>query len=180
MTRTRWLVVLFLALACVGAGVLVWQLSRPIPDVSVRPELAADGSYRAGSVEGRDRDAAQAAVDAVPLALSYDYAALDRTLTAATSRMTEAFAEEFRTTFATSVRPLAVQKQAVSQARVRAAGIVSEEAGTVVVLVYVDQVLVSSREMTQVEGPVKVGQTRVQVRMVRIGDAWKVDDLQPL
>ncbi len=157
---------------------------------TVAPELAADGTYRAGSVPGRDRDAVQAAVDAVPLALSYDYADLDRSLTSATSRMTEAFAEEFRTTFETTVRPLATDKQAVSQARVRAAGVVEQtgkDAGdAVIVLVYVDQVLVSSRVLeregggAQAEQPVKVGQTRVTVRMVRVGDSWKVDELRPL
>lgn len=181
MTRARWALVVVLAVLVAAAGVMTARLAQRDPEpTSLRPVLAVDGTYTVGTVPGEPRAALEAAVAAVPPALSYDFAHLDRTLTAATSRMTQDFAAEFRTTFEATVRPLATQKEAVSQTRVRAAGVVSSTDDAVECLVYVDQVLVSSKEMRSGDQPVKVGQTRVRVRMVRVGEAWKVDDLQPV
>lgn len=183
MTRARWLLTVVLAILVAAAAVLTVRLAADDEVVEgTRPVLAEDGTYTVGTVLGEPSDALAAAVAAVPAALSYDYANLEASLVAATSRMTEDFAAEFRTTFEASVRPLAVQKQAVSEAQVRAAGVVSSsDAGnTVVCLVYVDQVLVSSKELKASDQPVKIGQTRVSVRLVRVGDSWKVDDLQPV
>lgn len=179
MTRRRLLLCVVLTLMVVGASVLVWRLADRDPPETVQPALADDGTYTVGTVAGRPRDAVQAAVEAVPLALSYDYRELGRTTTAAASRMTVEFADEFRTTFDATVRPLATAKHAVSQARVRAAGIVSQTDERVVCLVYVDQVLVASKGLGP-NDPVKVGQTRVRIDLVRVGGSWKVDDLQPL
>ena len=184
MTRARWMLIAVLALLVAAAAVLTVRLAADDEVVDgTRPVLAEDGTYTVGTVLGESNAALAAAVAAVPAALSYDYANLDASLVAATSRMTEDFAAEFRTTFEASVRPLATQKQAVSEAQVRAAGIVSssdDAGGTVVCLVYVDQVLVSSKELKASDQPVKIGQTRVRVRLVRVGDSWKVDDLQPV
>ncbi len=179
MSRARKALVALLTLLVVGAAVLTWRLADREPATAVQPALAEDGTYTVGTVTGEPRDAVQAAVEAVPLALSYDYRELDRTTTAAAGRMTVEFAEEFRTTFEATVRPLATAKKAVSQARVRAAGIVSHTEDRVVCLVYVDQVLVESKDLDP-DDPVKVGQTRVTVRLVKVGGSWKVDDLQPL
>ena len=91
---------------------------RPQPaPASTRPAVGADGRYRVGTLP--DRDAVRAAVTALPLALSYDYRAPERTLAAATSTMTPDFADEFRATFDATVRPLAVKEKAVTQAKVR-------------------------------------------------------------
>lgn len=179
MTGRRKILVAVLALLVVGAAVLTWRLADREPVAAVQPAVAEDGTYTVGTVAGEPRSAVQAAVDVVPIALSYDHRDLERTVTAASSRMTVEFAEEFRTTFEATVRPLATTKQAVSQARVRAAGIVSHTDDHVVCLVYVDQVLVESKDLGP-DDPVKVGQTRVTVHLVRVGDSWKVDDLQPL
>ncbi|MFA6299118.1 MAG: hypothetical protein WC642_08130 [Nocardioides sp.] len=179
MTRGRRILVAVLALLVAAAAVLTWRLAEREPAAAVQPALAEDGTYTVGSVAGEPRAAVQAAVEVVPLALSYDYRDLERTVTSAASRMTVEFAAEFRTTFEATVRPLATTKQAVSQARVRAAGIVSHTDDRVVCLLYVDQVLVGSKDLAA-DDPVKVGQTRVTVQLVRVGGSWKVDDLQPL
>ena len=47
-------------------------------------------------------------------------------------------------------------------------------------LVYVDQVLVSSKDLAGGKKPVKVGQNRVLVRLVQVGHSWKVDDITPM
>ena len=140
--------------------------------------MSADGRYRVGTLP--DRDAVRAAVTALPLALSYDYQAPERTLAAATSKMTPDFADEFRATFDATVRPLAVKEKAVTQAKVRAAGVVDRSGKRVTCLVYVDQVLVSSTDLASGKKPVKVGQNRVLVRLVQVGHSWKVDDITPM
>lgn len=189
--RARIAVLAVLALLAAAAGMLLVRVaddgpaaSAPSGDAGTPPELDEEGAYRPGSIEGVDggsgEGAVEAAIEVVPLALAYDYRRLDRTLVAATSRMTEAFAAEFTTTFNASVRPLARSKQAVSEARVRAAGLVEADGDSATVLVFVDQVLVSSRAMQESDQPVRVGQTRVRVVLVKVGDAWKVDDLGPL
>ena len=144
----------------------------------MRPDVNADGVYRVGTVP--DRSAVQAAVTALPLALSYDYQSPERTLAAATSKMTPDFADEFRSTFDATVRPLALKEKAVTHTKVRAAGVVDRSGSRVTCLVYVDQVLASSTDLASGKKPVKVGQNRVLVRLVRVGHSWKVDDITPM
>lgn len=178
MSRARLVLVAVLALLTVAAGVLAWTL-RPQPaTAAVRPQVTADGSYRVGSVS--NRDAVRAAVVALPLALSYDYSAPETAVAAATSRMTADFAKEYRDTFDATVLPLASKEKAVTRARVRAAGVVRASGDQVTCLLYVDQVLASSADLASGRQPVKIGQNRVMVRMVRVGRAWKIDDITPL
>ncbi len=178
MSRARLALTVTLAVLVVAAAVLAWSLRpQPAPAV-VRPEVTADGLYRVGTVP--DRTAVRAAVAALPIALSYDYNAPERTLAAATSWMTPDFADEFRATFDATVRPLALKEKAVTQAKVRAAGVVGRSGKRVTCLVYVDQVLVSSTDLASGKKPVKVGQNRVLVKMLRVGNSWKVDDISPM
>jgi hypothetical protein len=46
--------------------------------------------------------------------------------------------------------------------------------------VYVDQVLASSKDLAGGKKPVKVGQNRVLVRLLKVGHSWKVDDITPM
>ena len=178
MSRSRLALTVVLTLLCIAAGVLTWSL-RPQPaPTAVRPDISASGAYRVGSVP--DGDAVRAAVAALPLALSYDYRTPERTLAAATSKMTPDFADEFRATFDATVRPLALKDHAVTQTKVRAAGVVDRSGNRVTCLVYVDQVLASSRDLAGGKKPVKVGQNRVLVRLLRVGHSWKVDDITPM
>lgn len=177
-SRGRLALVLVLVVLVAAAGVLTWHLRPQQPKKAVPPSVAASGSYRVGTTT--DQPAVTAAVAATPLALSYDWSSLDRSLAAATSRMTPDFAQDFRSTFEASVRPLATQEHAVTQARVRAAGVVGRSGDRVTCLLYVDQVLVSSKELSRGKQPVKVGQNRVVVKMLRVGNTWRVDDITPM
>lgn len=153
------------------------------------PVLATSGEdYRPGTVvRGRaDLDDALAVADtALARALTYDHRALQETVTGATELMTTAFAEEFRTTFAGSAAVLAREQQAVTQATVRAAGVVRTERaagaaeGRVLCLLYLDQLLVSSETAQDPEAPVQVLQARVLVGVVRTEDGWRVDSIDP-
>lgn len=145
-----------------------------------KPTVRADGSYRVGSVgDAESKAAIQAAVDALPTALSYDYRSLDTSLKAATKQMTSSFAETFTRTFDTTTRPMAGEKQAITSALVRAAGLVGRiRDDKATVLIYLDQVLISSRTKKATD-PLKVSQNRVHVKLRKVDGAWKVDDIVP-
>ncbi len=178
MTRPRLVLTAVLAVLVVAAGLLTWSLRPQTEPTAVRPSMSDAGDYRVGTVP--ERGAVRAAVEALPLALSYDFQSPERTLAAATSKMTPDFADEFRATFDATVRPLALKEKAVTQAKVRAAGLVDRSGKRVTCLVYVDQVLVSSKDLAGGKKPVKVGQNRVLVRLVQVGHSWKVDDITPM
>lgn len=148
---------------------------------SVRPTVRADGSYRVGSGVGNSAaDAAiKAAVAALPVALSYDFRSLDRSLAAATRLMTTSFGATFRHTFDATTRVLATQKQAITSALVRGAGIVGTvHGGKATVLIYLDQVLISSKDRPA-GAPLKVSQNRVHVVLREVSGHWLVDDIEP-
>lgn len=180
MRRRPVLVLLVLNLAAAVLLVLTFTgvLDRDT-EVAVPAPTVTDTGYEVGAVPG-GRDAVEAAVDALPSALSYDYQRLDEDLVVATSQMTPDFAEEFRATFEATARPMATRTKAVAEARVRAAGLVGDVADErAVVLLYVDQVLVSSTTLTDENAPVKITQTRVLVDLLRTGERWKVDSITP-
>lgn len=179
MSRRRTTVSAVLALLVVAAAVLTWRVWQDPAEPVSAPDVGADGLYLVGSIRGEDTGPVAAAASAVPFALSYDHRRLEENLAAATSRMTAEFAEEYRTTFDASVRPLARKERAVTEARVRAAGLVERDGEEAVCLVFVDQVLVASAGLADGKQPVKVGQNRVVVRLVQVGDSWKVDDIRP-
>lgn len=179
MSRRRVTLTAVLALLVVAAGVLTWRVWEDPAEPVTAPRVGADGAYRVGSIEGEDTGPVAAAVAAVPLALSYDHRRLEENLAAATSRMTAEFAEDYRTTFDASVRPLARKERAVTEARVRAAGLFERDGDEAVCLVFVDQALVASAALAHGKQPVKIGQNRVLVRLVKVGNGWKVDDIQP-
>ena len=148
---------------------------------SVAPKVNDDGSYAVGTgIDDAVGDAAiKAAVKALPAALSYDYRSLDKGLAAATELMTPAFGEKFSTTFDATTRPMATQKQAITSALVRGAGLVGQvKAHKATVLVYLDQVLVSSKAKKSTD-PLKVSQNRVHVLLRESGGKWLVSDIEP-
>lgn len=147
---------------------------------TVRPVVRADGSYRVGSGVGdAASDAAvRAAVAALPAALSYDYRSLDKGLAAATKLMTPAFAATYTKTFDATTRPMATEKQAITSALVRGAGIVGVAGDRATVLIYLDQVLVSSTAKKATD-PLRVSQNRVHVTLRHDHGRWLVDDIEP-
>ena len=165
-------------LALLGVTACGGSADEPAP---VAPKVNDDGSYSLGTGVGEaDGDAAiKAAVKALPAALSYDYRSLDKGLRAATKLMTPEFGKEFADTFDATTRPMATQKQAITSALVRGAGLVGDaEDGKATVLVYLDQVLVSSKAKKSTD-PLKVSQNRVHVQLRRTGDRWLVSDIAP-
>ena len=74
---------------------------------------------------------------------------------------------------------MATSKQAITSALVRGAGLVQPvHAGKAYVLVYLDQVLVSSKDK-KAGDPLKVSQNSVHVNLVKVQGKWKVDDIEP-
>ena len=162
-----------------SAGLTAWVATRDEPAV-VKPKVSAEGRYRVGTVGDDDAVAAvRAAVAALPVALSYDYRSLDKSETAATKRMTPAFAKKFSETFDKTTRTLATEKKAITSALVHGAGIVgTPRDGRATVLIYLDQVLVSSKAKKPTD-PLKVSQNRVRVSMREVDDHWLVNDIEP-
>jgi Mce-associated membrane protein len=176
----RSVLLVLVLLALVAAGTFVW-LHETAPDDPVRSPRSADASagYGPGTVDPDLDGATTTAVEALPLALGYDYRSLDKGLARATALMSKEFAGEFTRTFNGSAAALARSKKVVTRATVRAAGLVRASDKEATCLVYVDQVLVSSRTLKDSESPVRVSQNRVLVGLVRSGDTWKVDSIRP-
>lgn len=186
-STTKVLAVLVAVLVALVVAYVVIGPARQASATAAGPDVAplpADGAagYAGGSLpEGRDV-AVSAAVTAVPLALGYDYRTLDAGLEDATALMTDAFAAEFRDTFERSAAELARDQQAVTKATVRAAGLASTSStggDSVVVLVYVDQVLASSTTVKDRDNPVEISQNRVLVGLVQTDGRWLVDSIEP-
>ena len=174
----RVLVAVLVALVVAAAALTWWVASRPAPS-DVRPAVGQDGSYTVGTIPGDGRAAVKAAARSLPVALSYDYRTLDAGLAKATKAMTSSFANEFRATFDKTARPLATSSQAVTSASVRGAGLVRVAGDRAVVLAYVDQVLVSSKDSKDKGSPVKLSQNRVKVELRRVDGTWKIDAINP-
>ncbi|MBS43402.1 MAG: hypothetical protein CMH83_09620 [Nocardioides sp.] len=174
---------LVLVVAVLAAGSGVWWLLQQRPEPGGTPPTSTAGgeAYVGGSLPGDLAAPVAAAVQTVPLALTYDYRDLQAGLKQATGGMTDEFAAEFRTTFQQSAGRLARSKQAVTDATVKAAGVVRQEDDDhVVVLLYVDQVLVSATTLADPDQPVQVSQNRVLAGLERGDDGtWRVDSISP-
>jgi hypothetical protein len=173
--------VLAAVLVSVALSVSACGGDKPVKPVAVvTPSVAEDGSYTQGTLPDPDAAAAvRAAVAALPVAVAFDYRTLDTSLAKATAMMTGDFAKKFTQVFRTTTVPTATAKKAITSALVRGAGIVGPvHDGKALVLVYLDQVLVSSKDK-KAGDPIKVGQNSVHVSMVKVGKTWKVDDIEP-
>lgn len=175
----RSLITGLLVLLLASAGLTGWVATRAEP-AAIKPKVLADGRYRVGTAGDDDATAAvKAAATALPVALSYDYRSLDKSLKAATALMAPTFAVKFTETFDKTTRALATEKKAITSALVRSAGLVGTvQDGRATVLVYLDQVLVSSKAKKSNE-PLKVSQNRVHVKLTSIDGHWRVSDIEP-
>lgn len=180
-TPPRWLLAV---LGAVLVGLVVSYAligdDEPAAEAGPAPVLGASGkAYAGGSLPDGGADPVAVAVEALPLALGYDYRSLGAGLNAATALMTEQFATEFSRTFRESAAELARSQQAVTSATVRAAGLISGDDDHALCLVYADQALISSTTLENDEAPVRVSQSRVLVGLAREGDHWRVESIQP-
>ena len=176
----RRIVIAVLAVLVLASGALTVISVKQDEPKAITPKVLADGKYRVGTVGDDDATAAvKAAAKALPVALSYDYRSLDKSLKAAKALMTSSFAAEFADTFDKTTRPLATEKKAITNALVRGAGIIgSVHDGKATVLVYLDQVLVASTAK-KANDPLKVSQNRVHVSLRQVDGKWRVSDIEP-
>lgn len=175
-----------LVLVLAAAGLTGW-LAVDEPDNSGPSSTVAagdvvptikDGVYVVGSIPDPDaRDALLVAVGAVPVALSYDYRSLDKSLASATAMMTDAFATEYREIFDKTTRKMAVDKEAVTTTLVRAAGVATAiEDDSVTCLVYLDQFLLASKGQKPAKSYTAA---RVHVSLTKVDGTWKVSAIEP-
>ncbi|MEV5936842.1 hypothetical protein AB0L56_30045 [Streptomyces sp. NPDC052079] len=128
-------------------------------------------------------EALAAARKAAPVVLSYDHRHLERDFSRALAHLTGDFREEYRRTTKTVVAPTAAKYRGVVKATVveppgggaPAASVVSAAPDRVVVLLFVNQVTVS----TQVTGP-RLDLNRVRMTLSRTSQGWKVSGVDAL
>lgn len=180
ITVARRIVIAVLVSLVLASGALAVHSATRDEPKAIIPKVLADGGFRVGTVGDEDATAAvKAAAKAMPVALSYDYRSLDKSLAAAKALMTSGFAAEFADTFDKTTRPLATEKKAITNALVRGAGIVgSVHDGKATVLVYLDQVLVASTAK-KANDPLKVSQNRVHVSLRKVDGKWLVSNIEP-
>jgi Mce-associated membrane protein len=150
MRRTALILAIALLLTA-AAGGIVWR------ERSAATGRAAD----AKSCVANAGTAAQAL-------FSYDYRSFDAGVANGRRYTTGQFTGEYVTTTA-SLKPLATSEQAIVQAQVSAIGVEDITAGTVTVLVYLNQY----RRNAKISGE-KVDQNRVILTMRRNAGTWKV------
>ena len=134
------------------------------------------GSASAGSDRNDDRAGALAAANRIARdILSYDYRTIDRDLARARAETTGPFAQQYAAA-ATDLRTQAVATHAIVQARVRDSGVVSAEAGRVVVLVFADQVSVTRLKAAAVP-TTRLIPSAVQMTLTDSDGHWRVSSL---
>jgi Mce-associated membrane protein len=116
-----------------------------------------------------------AASNQVSTVLSYDYRHLDEDFARATAELTPRFRKSYLSTTAKGVRPLAEKYKAISTAQATAAGLIEGSADRAVVLVFVAQTATN----TQLTAP-RLDRSRIKTTLVRSGNGWLIDNLQPV
>jgi Mce-associated membrane protein len=161
-TRTRFVVVLAVA------GVLILGL------IALNIWLWTVRSDNSDTEQAR-QDALRNAQQRVPALLSYDYRKLGSYVRTAPDNATGRFKTDFTSLVARVIAPLAKQKQVVTNATVKQAGIVDASADQVTVLVLLDQTTRSTASKTgQLDG------SRDRVVMRKVGGTWLIAALDPV
>ncbi|KAA1427811.1 hypothetical protein [Nocardioides antri] len=163
-------------LVVLAAILLAWLVARPASD-PVKPRIGEDGTYAVGTIPGDER-AVRTATEVLSAALSYDYRTLEDGMDTATRQMTDSFATEFRATFDKTAGKLAPKEQAVSRSLVRGAGLVESDEDHATCVVFLDQVLVESKDRAG-KAPITVSKNRVLVTLRKEDGDWKVDGIEP-
>jgi Mce-associated membrane protein len=149
------------ALAALGA----LQVSRAV----------AAGPKAQQTAPGETATVLQAATTGVQAVLSYDYRHLDADAAKAEPLLTANFRQQYDEELAKGVRPVATKYHAQSTAQVTAAGLTELTDSRALVLVFVNQVSTNSqRPQPRLDRP------RIRVTLVRSGDHWLIDALNPL
>lgn len=138
-------------------GYLAWQVREDVRSDTARDEALA------------------ASRDAARLLFSYDFEQLDQDFERGLAVTTGEFREEYERTTREVVRPVAEQYDAVVEADVVEAAVVSATADRVVTVAFVNQTTTSTR----VEGP-KIDQSRVRMSLRKVDGEWRVDQVNAL
>jgi Mce-associated membrane protein len=117
--------------------------------------------------------ATAAARTAVETMLSYSYTTFDAHTAEVQKLLTGSFKAEFAKATETSVKPLAVQNQAVVQAKASELGVMSSSGDTVKVMAFVNQSTTSAK----LDRP-QVDQNRVILTMTRVNGRWLVSKVE--
>jgi len=147
---------LALALVLLAGSLLLWTESRRADDTAA----ASDAATSAGRT-------------AVETMLSYDYKTFDAHTATVEKLLTGSFKDEFAKAATANVKPLALQNQAVVQARTVEAGVMSSSADSVRVLAFVDQTTTSAK----LDRP-QVDQNRVILTMTQVDGRWLVSKVE--
>lgn len=135
-----------------------------------RSDTPAQADDTSGLPDAREVAAARAAAEtAIGPVLSYDYRDLDKSKAAATSFMTDSYAEEYDKQFVV-IQDNAPKSQTIVTAEVVDSGIVRTGEDRVDVLVFVNR---PTRNVSKDE----VSRDQVTVRMLDVGGSWLVDCL---
>ncbi len=158
--RPSWLLAgsaLLLASTALVTSSLLWHAAEE------RRTLASNQSAAASS--------AKAIVEKM---LGYDYQSFDRHITEVSALLTGSFKKEFVQAATEAVKPLAVQNQAVIQAKASAVSIMSTpDQDTVKILAFVDQTTTSAK----LKAP-QVDQNRVILTMSQADGRWLVSKVE--
>ncbi len=179
--QSRGLSILFTLVLVSSVAIIALALTRPDPTTRNVLPGRADAAYAPAAFEGAPGEALAAAVASLPIALSYDYRDLDASLAAATATMTGAFAEKYTDVFDRRARPVALQREAVTEALVRGAGVVrAPEGKRVVIVVFIDQLQLQAKDLEPGGEPRTLNRVAVRVALARRAGEWKIDDIRPM
>ena len=160
------LAVVLVALVVVGAAEIYYLARETRPTVSApRPVVTGEVSHRA---------AVEAAARSTEQILSTTYQDYDGQVDQATTKMTEAFAEQYRET-SDGVKDAFIAKQTKLQVEAVAQGVVQASPEQVQVLLFLNQ-YVEKKE----DGEPKTGfaQYRALVTVVHTDQGWLVSDIK--
>ncbi len=134
--------------------------------LQVRQERQTEAAREQGLVTARD---------AARVLFSYDHRQLDEDFEKGLALAVGDFREEYERTTREVVRPVAEQYDAVVQAEVVEAAVVSARPDEVVAIVFINQTTTSTR----VDGP-KIDQSRVRMTLRPVDGQWRVADVRAL
>lgn len=145
--------------------------------------LVAGGAFAYTTVEVRAddavataaREAQDAARDAVPAMLSYDYESIDSTFPAAAQSLTGAFRDEFTSLGTTVIIPAAQKDSIVTSAQVVESSVVTADTDSVTLLMFLNQNTTSATQNAP-----RLDGSRVRVTLSDVDGRWLVSDLKPV
>lgn len=162
---TRLLVALVVLLALVAAGEAFYVYGQDDPVVSSDRPVVTGKVAATSAVDA----AARSAVDIV----SSSFRTYDEQVDLAASKMTDAFAEEFRQT-KTEIREDFIAQKTEVTAEVAAQGVVQASPEQVVALVFLDQ------STTKAGTDLNVAQYKILVTVVRTEGGWLVSQMETI